>query len=429
MTSAPGALPPAVALVRQRSADERQARVRADSERELAEAEAAAAAEQLAAVRAEKQHLVQQPSWLGASVLLGPTTGTPPLWQTTRVAGGPFRCPIELPAALASAAEEKLGETQAVRIAGLVALRARLAAPTAPTLPRTDDMFLLAFLRRHKYDVARAHDSLLKYTELMAEMEAEDPLVRAEGGIDTQSVGWTYRLGLLQLLPGCSQNTGSRLAVVRGALFTASLLELLDASSLAHMLLWMFSRLLSDPWVTVNGLTMAEDLREMPLMDGIHFFRGMESRARSRVLRLLECIPVRFEAFYLLHAPSSLRPLLAMTRPFLSASFREKMVLASSLPRAAPRIAGMDTEQAAVAALLGSAQLPHDFGGSLESGGNSGREHGSFLAGTQSYSDVPCWFTATTNATGATGSSRAKTVSDSLGILPAAELGMPRVVH
>ena len=119
------------------------------------------------------------PSASGARARGVPAAGSaspPPLWQTC--ASGHFRAPIDLPTDLVQAARAKLGETPRVKFEALAALRQRIAAETskgarggggkrARRLARSDDQFLLAFLRAKRFDVTKAYDQLIRYTELV----------------------------------------------------------------------------------------------------------------------------------------------------------------------------------------------------------------------------------------------------------------------
>lgn len=92
----------------------------------------------------------------------------PPLWHGCM--RGHFRGPVELPAALAVLAEQRLGETPAVRTAGLAELRTRLqcrALGGADIPSRLDDQFLVAFLRARKFDVGRAEQLVSRYASFV----------------------------------------------------------------------------------------------------------------------------------------------------------------------------------------------------------------------------------------------------------------------
>jgi hypothetical protein len=101
----------------------------------------------------------------------------PPLYETLF---GHFRAPVELPPALAAAAEREIGETPAKRSAALVELREKMAAAEADGIgqkkkrrtiffPRKDDQFMVAFLRNQKFRVDDALEKVIAYTEFVAE--------------------------------------------------------------------------------------------------------------------------------------------------------------------------------------------------------------------------------------------------------------------
>jgi hypothetical protein len=116
-------------------------------------------------------------------------------------------------------------------------------------------------------------------------------------------------------------------------------------------LLWIFSRLASDPWVAVHGVCFVEDLAHMPLRDLVRFVRGIDQHARARLQELVsDVLPLRMNRFYLLHAPLGMRAALAVARPFMSKKIAARMV---------PATAGQVLRE------LGPAALPEALGGSL----------------------------------------------------------------
>jgi hypothetical protein len=300
-----------------------------------------------------------------------------PLWRYC--AAGHFRGPVDLPADLVDSARLKLGETPERKREALAALRlscedATTRSRSTPAFVRMDDQFLLAFLRAKRFDVARAFEALANYSLLAAEVGAEDSAVRRDGGLAHSEMGQLYAMNILQLLPGIARD-GSRIALVRGAAFTGELLTTLAAAApggrsgerIVRYLLWLFTRLISDPYVQVNGLTMVEDLAGVPLMAFVRFARGLSKGPKRRILQLVQnALPIRFNSFYMVHAPSQLSWLLWSAGPFLGRQMKERIVFASDLPRA--RDGSGTGEMGAVAETLGHSSLPPEFGGTLEQG-------------------------------------------------------------
>ena len=250
------------------------------------------------------------------------------------------------------------------------------AGKKARTFVRMDDQFLLAFLRAKRFDVAKAFACVVKYTELAAEVGVEDYVVRRDGGISHGEMGRLYAMDLLQLLPGAARD-GSRIAIVRGALFDEEMLATLamtpDGDRAGdrplRFLLWLFTRLVSDPYVQVHGLTMVEDLGGMELMGGVRFARSLDKGPKRRLLRLVQsAMPIRFVAFYMIDAPTHLGMVLALARPFLTKKMRQRIVLASDLLAKGTAASGGQSRQAemeVVASLVGHQNLPPDLGGTL----------------------------------------------------------------
>jgi DNA-directed RNA polymerase subunit F len=216
-----------------------------------------------------------------------------PLWHYC--SAGHFCAPVDLPADLVAAAEAKLGETPQRRLEALATLRQRCDEATLKSgleFVRSDDQFLVAFLRAKQFDVTRAFECILKYIELVAEVADEDASLRRDGGLSHSEMGQLYALKILELLPRTAVD-GSRIALVRGALFTDEMLATLSAAPDGgragdrplRFLLWLFTRLISDPYVAVNGLTMVEDLADMPLMACVRFARSLDKGPKRRMMR------------------------------------------------------------------------------------------------------------------------------------------------
>ena len=76
-------------------------------------------------------------------------------------------------------------------------------------------------------------------------------------------------------------------------------------------------------------------------------------------------LPIRFNSFYMVNAPSQLSWVLWSAGPFLSKMLKERIILASDLLAKAGPAADQD-EMSCVAGLVGRGSLPASFGGSIE---------------------------------------------------------------
>ena len=77
-------------------------------------------------------------------------------------------------------------------------------------------------------------------------------------------------------------------------------------------------------------------------------------------------LPIRFNSFYMVNAPSQLSWVLWSAGPFLSKKMKERIVLASDLLAKTGAAADGQDEMSCVAGLVGRGSLPLSFGGSIE---------------------------------------------------------------
>jgi hypothetical protein len=234
---------------------------------------------------------------------------------------GSFRCPLELPAELLPQAERQLGETPEIRTAAIAELREKIEAleidgvgtgkkRKAIAFPRKDDEFLCAFLRCKKFRVDDALKVCVKYTQFVHEFADVLGSLDAEGEpmMDPKN---QEMLGMY-IVPGCTKR-GGRLIAFRLAEVPVEMLERIDPKVHADIMykqsirfmISLFTRLISDPWAAVCGVSMCEDWADAPpfkLM--MKLDNCLSSKQKKIVFGLFsDVLPMRLSGFYVLNQP------------------------------------------------------------------------------------------------------------------------------
>jgi hypothetical protein len=153
----------------------------------------------------------------------------------------------------------------------------------------------------------------------------------ARSGSDSLCSG---RCALCSGYPSCTDD-GCRCALIRGQRFTEAVLTSgqLDGPRLVRFFVWLFSRLLSDPWIQVHGLVMVEDLQGMaPWSSLIQFWRSLDASSKKLLKSLVQgALPIRWAAFYLMNVPPTVKTGLLFARPFLGQKIRSRIVMSSQV--------------------------------------------------------------------------------------------------
>lgn len=234
---------------------------------------------------------------------------------------GCFRCPLELPAELIPQAERQLGETAEVRTAAITELRGKAEALESTGIgkgkknkpiafPRKDDQFLCTFLRCKKFRVDDALKVMTKYTQFVHEFADVLGSLDSEG--EPMMDPKNQQLLGMYVIPGCTKR-GGRLITFRLAEIPVELLERIDPKVHAEIMykqsirfmMSLFTRLVSDPWATVCGVSMCEDWGDAPpfkLM--MRLDNCLSSKQKKIVFGLFsDVLPMRLSGFYVLNQP------------------------------------------------------------------------------------------------------------------------------
>jgi hypothetical protein len=249
-------------------------------------------------------------------------------------------------------------EDDARRAAGLAALRAAMdaaaaaAAAAAPgsaaawrAPPRSDDRFLLAFLRTAKYDVPKAMARLGKFT---AFWYGNPDLIN---GLCADAVRPYYGDGMMQLLGGSKDALGNTVTVLRmGALDPAKFSPIGAMKLSVYMLAAVFDR--DD--LQLHGGTYVESMEGFSLSASFALSRTMGAKDQQKMMTLAtDTFPMRVRDIYLIHQPWYFTLFWKLVSPFLPRKLTKRLHL-------------LGGDLSALHAAVPPAGLPRDFGGTLD---------------------------------------------------------------
>ncbi|KAK7861880.1 hypothetical protein R5R35_002847 [Gryllus longicercus] len=233
-----------------------------------------------------------------------------------------------LPPALAKAAQEELQESPERLEADLQHLKDWLAKQ--PHLrARTDDQFLVAFLRGSKFSLERAKEKLDAYytlrsalPEFFANRDPADPAIQH-----------IMKLGLF--LPLGEDREGRRVILIRGGGYSPAGIKASDLFKANMMVLE--TMLLEDDALMVRGQATVLDLAGMTVAHVAHFPPALVRRA---MVAYQDGYPLRPKAFHYLHLSSLFETLFGIFKSFMKEKLRKRIAThpdRESLYRAVPQ--------------------------------------------------------------------------------------------
>ena len=232
---------------------------------------------------------------------------------------GFLRAPVALLPALAQAAARELGETPSARDIALGQLRRKMQVLERDGVPsgspgigaaiafgRTDDQFLVAFLRANKYAVTEALQAIVRYTRFVDEhadwlgepmLQDETTLARLLG---VYVATGTTRCGQRVLLLKWSQLSEKLLRRVEPDQHSEPLYRVM-----VRLLFGTLGRLLSDAHAQVLGVTLIHDWESPPPTALIMRINSTLSNVQKRSLLSLvrEVLPLRQVGLLALNQP------------------------------------------------------------------------------------------------------------------------------
>ncbi|XP_062576140.1 clavesin-2-like [Saccostrea cucullata] len=215
---------------------------------------------------------------------------------------------------LVQKSQHELGEDQARRFDDLSDVREQIETRPDITFLRTDDAFLLRFLRARKFDTVEAFKLFARYFEfrqnnpsLFKNFNASEPGIKA-----------SLYDGIPSVLPNCDPQ-GRRIIVVFAANWDSGRYQL---PSVYRAILLTLEKLIDDEACQINGFVI--------VVDWSQFTFGQSRSLNPKVLKqmvegLQDCFPARFGSIHFVNQPWYIEAICKIILPFLKEKSRRKI--------------------------------------------------------------------------------------------------------
>ena len=176
---------------------------------------------------------------------------------------------------------------------------------------RTDDKFLLRFLRARKFDVERALSLYVNYYKFRH--KHKNLLTDATPAHLDQ----VARAGLFGVLPSPLKD-GSRAVCLYPSRWDASTMDLYDCGRLLWLIL---DELIDDEEAQVHGISFIDKVEGVSLQQLYHFIRSDIWRLG---VDLQDTFPARFKGLHFIHQPWYVSVVMGVVRPLLKQKHRDR---------------------------------------------------------------------------------------------------------
>jgi len=214
-------------------------------------------------------------------------------------------------------------ENEEVRSRGLAELRSAVAADKSfPPLVRTDDMFLLAFLRARKYETTRALACLRSFCTFW---HGNPSLIN---GLCASEVRRVYEMGFMRTLSGKDIHNNN-LSILDIAKVDYS--KFTDFEMIRLSLYCSLVTLFDDEDAQRHGLTIVENFAGFSLWKMAMVSKKMREPGQEKVMKFgMDTIPMRIRALYVYKQPMWFSVFWAGIKYFFKKKLRDRLVLIGS---------------------------------------------------------------------------------------------------
>ncbi|XP_030380155.1 alpha-tocopherol transfer protein-like [Scaptodrosophila lebanonensis] len=182
--------------------------------------------------------------------------------------------------------------------------------------PRTDDQFLIAFLRGCKFSLERAKSKLDKYYTLRTKYpeyfnitDVDDPKFRE-----------IHRLGAIVYLPKPLNDNGPRLAIMRSGLYSVDKYHIMDVMRVAQAMQEI--AMMEDDYAIIKGVIFIMDMKGAT--PG-HLFQMTPGMAKKMTVFSEEAVPLRPKAQHFIHTIPGFEQIFNMFKPMLSKKLQGRL--------------------------------------------------------------------------------------------------------
>jgi CRAL/TRIO domain len=237
-------------------------------------------------------------------------------------------------------------ETEELKVRGLNELRAKIQARIASgtqQYPRTDDAFLLAFLRARKYNIEKADEICLNFAKFWySHPDVVENLKAAD-------VRQFTRSKFLKMLPGRDKQ-GNSLA----ALYMSGWdLENFSAELMAKFSLYILLNHFEHPELQVHGAAYIETFEGFSFMKAMQLGKFVSTPEQKELMNLgTDCFPIRISRILLVKQPWYFSFFWAVVKPFLKKKLRDRLMMVGD-------VKGLEE-------FIPLSEIPVEFGGELD---------------------------------------------------------------
>ncbi|KAL4217917.1 hypothetical protein ACF0H5_022656 [Mactra antiquata] len=246
---------------------------------------------------------------------------------------------------LVQKAQEELNEKPEWRSRDIQALRDMIQKKPELKI-RTDDAYLLRFLRAKKFDYDRAFNLVVRHFE----MKADEKNKQLFNNLRPSAIKHVLEAGVTGVLQN-RDKFGRRVIIFRPGKWDPSKYSIDDIFRTNFLTL---SKLVEDEETQVSGIIMLMDLKGM----GFSHAKNISPFYAKRIASLLQdCFPMRFKGIHYVNEPAVFDYVFAIIRPFM----KQKIL---------DRIHFHGTKYEELREYIDINDLPSDYGGNASSYNN-----------------------------------------------------------
>ncbi|KAH8409985.1 hypothetical protein KR009_003612, partial [Drosophila setifemur] len=181
---------------------------------------------------------------------------------------------------------------------------------------RTDDQFLVAFLRGCKYSLERAKSKLDKYYTLRTKFPEYFNVTSTTTGTFRE----IHQTGAIIYLPTPLNGNGPRIGIWRMGLVPAEKYNILECMKVAQAMQEIC--IMEDDYANVNGLAFIMDMRGAT---AAHLFQMTPSMAKKFTVYSEEALPLRIKAQHFINTITGFEQIFNMFKPMMSKKMQGRL--------------------------------------------------------------------------------------------------------
>ncbi|XP_037952691.1 alpha-tocopherol transfer protein-like [Teleopsis dalmanni] len=221
----------------------------------------------------------------------------------------------QLPDYLQKTAIEELNEVPERIPADIEALKTWIQQQPHLTA-RTDEQFLIAFLRGCKYSLEKAKSKIDKFYTLRTQV----PEMFGVKSFDMNKIIEVLKLGAILYLPIPLNDNGPRIGIMRMGAYSADEYNFIDILHVGQILQEI--TLLEDDYANVNGIVHIMDLANVTKG---HLFQMTPGTMKKMTVWTEQALPLRPKANHFVNTPTGFDVVFNMVKPMLSQKQQDRL--------------------------------------------------------------------------------------------------------